>query len=306
MSMRSRPEDESGALSERSAPRRPRRGPPVHVGLALGAAAVVLAVGVSLALSSLLTSGVAPTPAAPILWSAILWSADTETGDLSQWNGDYGGGVYNTGTGEVAVDSSHAHSGRHSLRFSIAGADGTTGNQATRIFRWRTADGSPLPDDAYYSAWYLFPHTWRPAEFWNVFQWKTRISEDRTDPTFVLTIGNRPTGEMYFYLFDWITQAESGKSSVEVPTGRWVHIEARYRWSTARDGRVTFWQDGRQIIDVDGVQTMFPSEDPNARSWSLDNYTDGITPPEATIYADDAAISTVRLGAPLPEPAPAR
>jgi hypothetical protein len=171
----SRAEDESGAHSEKSAPRRPRRGPPVHVGSALGAAAILLAVGVSLALSSLVTSGVAPAATA-----RILWSADTETGNLSQWIGDDGGGVYNTGTGEVGVDSTRAHSGRHSLRFSIAGADGTTGNQATRIFRWRTADDSPLPDDAYYSAWYLFPDTWRPARFWNVFQWKTKISAEPT------------------------------------------------------------------------------------------------------------------------------
>lgn len=250
-------------------------------------ALVLISAAVALAVESTASSN---TPGA----KGVLWAADGETGDLSQWTGDGGGGPFVTGSGRVEIDSEIARSGRHSVRLSISGADGTTGSQAARLFRWRVADGSPLPEEAYYSAWYRFPHAWRPARFWNVFQWKTKISEERNDPTFVLNVQPLPQGGMRLSLFDGFRQETRDVSPVELPTGRWVHVEARYRWSSEAAGRVTVWQDGLPILGADGVQTEYPSDDPNARQWSLDNYTDGIEPADAAIFIDDAAISTVR------------
>ena len=277
--------------------RRPRRGllgPAVCLALLLAALAVV-----AYGLSGPDEPTPAPAPGVP----RILWSADTETGDLSQWTADEGGGVYNTGSGVVEVDDEVAHGGGHSLRFSITGADGTTGNQATRIFRWATADGSPLPDEAYYSAWYRFPQVWRPREFWNIFQWKTTISPDRSDPTFILDVFNGPDGAMRLAAYDWIAGVTRGESPDPLPVGRWVHIEARLRWSEAEDGALTVWQDGRQVIDVAGVRTAHASTEPFARGWSLDNYTNGVEPPVAAFNDDDAVISLDRVG-PTPEPEP--
>jgi hypothetical protein len=82
-----------------------------------------------------------------------------------------------------------------------------------------------------------------------------------------------------------------------------VHIEARLRWSEAEDGALTVWQDGRQVIDVEGVRTAHASKEPFARAWSLDNYTNGLEPPDAAFNVDDAVISLDRVG-PTPEPEP--
>jgi hypothetical protein len=102
---------------------------------------------------------------------------------------------------------------------------------------------------------------------------------------------------MGLYLWDAIAGGVvRGEAPVDLPPRRWVHLEACYVWSTAATGRVTFWQDGEQIIDVRDVRTEHPSEEPDARQWSIDNYTDGIDPPDLSILVDDAAISTGRLG----------
>jgi hypothetical protein len=262
-----------------------------------------------LAGAALVAAGAAPATAEALQATGpprVLWSADAETGDLSQWSGDRGGGVYNTGSGVVRVQRSVVRSGRYAMRFSITGADGAAGNQATRIFRWRTADWKPLPVAGYYSAWLYFPRRVRPAQFWNILQWMTKVSGSQIYPTFVLDVAARRSGAMYLHLWDAIGARGRGASRRNLATGRWVHIEAFYRWSTSESGRVTVWQDGRQVIDAPRVRTSYPSTDPNRRAWSLNNYTNGITPSAATIYADDVAISAERLGSspPLPRPGP--
>jgi hypothetical protein len=103
--------------------------------------------------------------------------------------------------------------------------------------------------------------------------------------------------------YDWIAGVTRGQSPDPLPVGRWVHIEARLRWSEAEDGALTVWQDGRQVIDVEGVRTAHASKEPFARAWSLDNYTNGLEPPDAAFNVDDAVISLDRVG-PTPEPEP--
>jgi hypothetical protein len=241
-----------------------------------------------------LSAAAAPAAAAG---ARVLWSARSEGVDLSEWSRDGGGGVYNSGTGTVAVQREVVHSGRFGMRLSIAHADGRSGDQAARLFRWRTRDGSPLPTTGYYSAWYRFPTRVSPTQFWNVFQSKTKLSDDQVDPTFVLNVDARPSGRMYLYLWDAIAERDRGASPIALPLDRWVHVEALYRWSTSATGRVIVWQDGRKILDAGRVRTTYPSRDPNRRQWGPANYTNGLSPPSATIYVDDAAISASRLGA---------
>ena len=59
------------------------------------------------------------------------------------------------------------------------------------------------------------------------------------------------------------------------------------------DGHIIVWQDGKEIYNVDGVRTKF--ED-SFNSWSINSYGAGISPSAFTVYVDDAAISTERLG----------
>jgi len=54
-----------------------------------------------------------------------------------------------------------------------------------------------------------------------------------------------------------------------------------------KTGRVTFWQDGEEILDARNVQTRYRDGD---CQWSVHNYSASLDPPEAAIYVDDAAI----------------
>ncbi|HEX3722609.1 MAG TPA: heparin lyase I family protein [Nitrolancea sp.] len=212
----------------------------------------------------------------------LLWSADQETGNLSQWTqGQFGEAVFNTGSGDIAITSDVAHSGTHALKLSISGANGTT--QAARLLRW-----NDNPIEGYYSVWFDFPQVYRPAEWWNVFQFKSMGAEN--DPMWVLNIGNRPDGSMFFYLWDALTQTSySPLNHVDVSPQQWTEVTAYYRRATDRTGRITIWQNGTLIFDVDQVQTAIA----NNVHWGIGNYTDNISPSDATIYADDAEIHTV-------------
>jgi hypothetical protein len=212
----------------------------------------------------------------------LLWSADHESGDLSQWTqGQFGEAVFNTGTGSVAISRDVAHSGNNSVKLSISGANGQT--EAARLLRWHDN-----PIEGYYSVWFDFPQVFRPAEWWNVFQFKSLGAESA--PMWVLNVGNRPDGSMFFYLWDALTGTSySPLSRVDISPERWTKITAYYRRATDRTGRITIWQDGALLFDVDQVQTAIADN----VHWGIGNYTDDISPPDATIYADDAEIYAV-------------
>jgi hypothetical protein len=129
-------------------------------------------------------------------------------------------------------------------------------------------------------------------------QWKSRdAATGRIDPTYMLNVSNRSTGEMYFTLRDWKNNKSYQANSLNIPVGRWVHLEAFYKKSRTDTGRVTIWQDGVQIYDIQNVKTALNSEyNGGGVSWSVINYTEGLSPSKVTIYADDAVISTRRIG----------
>ncbi len=231
-----------------------------------------------------------PTPAPvvePIASTGTIWSADTETGNLNQWTeGQYGEAVFNTGTGSVSVSKDVAHSGTSSLKMSITNASNTT--QAARIFRWNDPDGNSLPASAYYSVWYYFPQNYTTDQWWNVLQFKSKASNGSVDPMWVVNVGNRSNGNMYFYLWDAMhNKSYSAASQVDLPVGRWVHIETYFVRSTGSNGQITIWQDGVKLFDLQGLQTTTSDN----QQWSLANYTDNISPANTVIYADDAVIS---------------
>jgi hypothetical protein len=175
-----------------------------------------------------------------------------------------------------------------------------------RLFRWRESLSN---HQAYYSAWYYFPRIYR-AEWWNLFQFKSR--NDRTsssDPFWFLQIGNRPNGNMYLYLTWWHQlwldrgvegphRGEFGGKNydqvlADLPIGQWVHIEVFLRQSAAFDGQIIVWQDGVELVNQSNVRTRYPAV---GAEWSLNNYSGAIRPTPATIYIDDAVISTSRMG----------
>ena len=220
--------------------------------------------------------------------AGTLWSAGQETGDLSEWSLNDGGGIFNTGTGVASATSSLANSGRNAAALTISNAANAT--QAVRLFRWSEPRTTP---EAYYSIWLYFPETYAPTSWWNIEQWKSKMSETINDPLWTLNVGNR-SGQMYLYLYDWLNGASVSQPTVHyLPVGKWFHLETFYRQATDKTGQITMWQDGAKILDVSGVSTKRVGDEVQ---WSVDNYTDGITPSDATIYLDDAVISTTRIG----------
>ncbi len=194
----------------------------------------------------------------------------------------------NSGTGAVTVSTDVAHSGRYSAKLSISNASNQT--QGARLFRW---DESAAYPQAYYSAWYYFPQQYTGMIWWNVFQFKSKLSESANDPLWVLNVGNRGDGQMYFYLYDWVNRRAYSQGIKNIPVGTWFHLEAFYQQATDNTGRIAFWQDGQPIFDLGGVVTRRSGDEID---WSVANYTDNINPSDATIYVDDARISTTRLG----------
>ena len=220
----------------------------------------------------------------------LLWSANWETGDAAQLylpdvigGLNNGGGIFNQGSGKVSITDKVAHSGHYSAEMTIDSRIGEP--QAVRLFRWRES-----PAEAYFGVWYLFPNVYSPASWWNVSQFLSDGPEDQAT-MWVLNVGNRPTGEMFLYLFDWQQKKTYSQDLANIPVGNWTHVEVFYRRSTGDAGRITLWQDGIQLFDLQGVQTA----NSDLVKWSVDNYTDEITPSPATIYADDLEISTERV-----------
>jgi hypothetical protein len=190
----------------------------------------------------------------------------------------------------VAITSQVVHSGQYALALSIENANQPGNPQAARIFRWQEN-----PQEAYYSAWFYFPGHYQPGQYWNVFQFKSRTATNN-DPMWILNVGLEQDGRMFFYLWDGLNQQSYNTQltgqALPIPIRKWFHVEAYYRRAIDRTGQISIWQDDTQIFNIDNVQTALA----NNVQWSLNNYTDGITPDNPTIYVDDAAISTGRIG----------
>jgi hypothetical protein len=239
----------------------------------------------------MVTATATPAPAPPATQPGVIWSANHETGDLSQWTENDNGAVWNSGSGVASVTDRVAHSGRYAAQLTITGANNPGGDpQAVRIFRYKESQsGQPL----YYSAWYYFPQTYTPQMWWNIFQFKSK-SSTRNDAFWQLNVGNRADGKMYLYMRNWVNSRGYDQKLANLPVNTWTHIEVYYKQGIG-DGHITVWQDGVQLFDLDGITTRYADSYQSA-NWSLNNYTDAILPSDATIYVDDVAISTTRVG----------
>ena len=129
---------------------------------------------------------------------------------------------------------------------------------------------------------------WRTLDSWAAF------SAGSQNAKYMLGAGNRPDGRMYLLL---TRGADSGggtwhQAVADLPEGRWVHLEAYYRKAADQTGQVIVWQDGAQLLDVAGVRTANDDD----LQWAVTNYGQDTAPADVTVYVDDAAIGTSRLG----------
>jgi len=252
-----------------------------------------IAASVSITTCGSTSSPVSATSSAPR--GTLLWAADHETANMSQWYTDGGGGEFNSGAASSTASPDVAHTGGYSAKATIV----TPGTSGVRLFRWNESRATP---EAYYSAWFYFPRSYRIPDWWNIFSFKSRNGPVVNDAFWELEIGNRPGGAMYLYL-DWWNgltiegphRGEFGGRSYnqgvkDIPVANWTHIEVFLRQSGAFDGQVIVWQDGVELFNVKAVRTRYPPPNGVANEWSVNNYGDAITPSPTTIYIDDAEI----------------
>jgi hypothetical protein len=235
----------------------------------------------------------------------IIWKADHETGNLSQWHGwQAGDGAIDSGNctrPSSGVSSGVKRSGNYSMMMTID----TSSESGCRQFRNDEAfSGDPL----YYSAWFYLPKSHAATNSWNIFQYKSKHSgASGSDPIWVIDLMPRSDGKMNLVLRfkcssvkgPYSSSACSGSSSryyqtlMTVPVGQWFHVETYLEQSSSYGGHITVWQDGVKLFDMANVITKYSDGD---QRWSVNNYSDALTPNPATMYIDDAVIATERVG----------
>lgn len=217
----------------------------------------------------------------------LLWWTDHETGDLSDWVGKTGrGGFILPGNSRVEVVTEQARSGTHSLLIQDLTPE-------QRDFPLAARSG-PLPQGVYASAWYYLPSAVQPVGYWWFVLYRSRhapydFQSFRDEVRLSFTV--RGDGTMGCEL---LTE-ELGKIAplveLEIPVGRWFHIETYLRVTDGSDGELDVWQDGEQTFHATGKLT-----ETTWLEWMTGGVVDGLTTDASELYIDDAAISKERLG----------
>jgi hypothetical protein len=225
--------------------------------------------------------------------SDLLWTARFETGDFSEWTADAGGQAqaFPVPPNMIAISNGQAHTGGHAAALTITAAgDGTQENAVlSRV--------GGLPAEAYYSAWYYLPYSVSVGTFWVIFKFRTRTNADdpnTADELYDMDLATMSSGEMTLELYDHRTGADLplDVSNPIVPVEQWFQLEAFYRAANDNSGRLTYWLNGEQVVDI----TDAPSSPTSWVEWDACNVGEDLTPPTATLYVDDCAISRSRVG----------
>jgi hypothetical protein len=221
--------------------------------------------------------------------ASMLWSATFERGDLSEWTGDGQGGTFNENTLVApAVTTALAHGGRYAgaLTFSPTASMPST----NYLFR-----DQPSPPEAFYSAWFYVPSTIAVANWLSLTHFRESQTGDGNNLTAAwdLNLYPRPDGSLAAQLYDYIHLFNARETTpIPVPVDTWVQFEVYLKKATDDSGQVIVWQDGALILERLGLPTVIT----DWVQWDAGGAADASTPGPATVYVDDATISTVRIG----------
>jgi hypothetical protein len=223
--------------------------------------------------------------------SASSWKADMESGTYAEWDLGGFGGHFDDGDAASIVDSTHAHSGSHSLEMT---SNTTNGVAATRNFRWSLdARGTPLPKSATYTAWFFWDRVYRPKLFWNIMQWKTRTNDaGGNQPDWTINLYNNGSGmSLEWYDLHLKTTHKARTSFGSIQPDKWHEVKVTYTFDES-NGSITSSLDGRRWFSISGVATQWPttSTNPRYRHWSVNNYTNSNMPALSHLWVDDASI----------------
>ena len=215
----------------------------------------------------------------------IFWSG-AETGDTSEWTAGGSGAIFIQAQGQVEPVNAPVRRGAHSFLALINDPDATLTQAA--LFR-----NGPFPAEAYYSAWFRLGETHTTA-YWAIMKIQAFVSPGDTMPVNVwdLVLESDAAGILTLFLSDHRTNETVARSTMPVPIGVWFHVEMLVKASTDATGSMAVWQDGVRVLGVDNYVTA-PSDQ---LAFGVGNIATAISPTLASIWIDDAAISTQRLG----------
>ena len=218
----------------------------------------------------------------------------------------------NSGRAAAEASTEQAHSGRWSAKLTIVTPNSPT--SGARMFRWTEARANR---SLYYSVWVYIPTYYSltgdgsHGRFWLLLQFKSRSADDsRNDPVWGFYVDDPDRGQYYLKAgWGWGGTRLAGPHSgdgvggkfyqqmvAQLAVGQWVHLEALLKQSSGFDGQLTLWQDGVMLFDFHNVRTSYNNCNYNSwcadNEWSINMYSDGLSPNPSVIYIDDAKIST--------------
>lgn len=224
--------------------------------------------------------------------SEITWWTDHETGDFSDWFKN-NGKVWTTGGGAVAVVNSPVRSGSHSLRALSNTSDASELSAAIGVRE------SLTPNLACYSAWYYVPALLNANKVWLFFKFRSRTQPSDADSAveaWDVDVVPNGDGSGSLAIHSYQTDTRTSVKNAVVPVARWFQLEACLLASSGVEGRLSIWLDDALVFELEGQPTL-PSQ---WVEWNVGNVAEATTPATASVFADDAAISTRRLGPDYP------
>ena len=224
--------------------------------------------------------------------SDVFWTSRFEGSNFDEWIGqaDPGAQAFPAGN-TIEVSTEKAHQSNYAAKLTInSPGDGTRGSAVL------SRQGTDLPDEGYYSAWFYFPRS-VSGSYWVIFKFRMRTAPD--DPQsagelYDLNLTSLPSGEMTLSLYNHRTASVTPLDVPDpiVPVAAWFHIEAYFRNRPGAGERVTYWIDGQQILDI--VDPTAPAT--SWIEWNTCSIGNNLNPSTAVLYIDDAAISGTRVG----------
>jgi hypothetical protein len=221
--------------------------------------------------------------------SDLLWTALFEGANFDEWTADGNGGAqaFPAPPNVIEIAGERVRHGGQAAKLTVDSPDGNSHGSAA-LSRY-----GALPVEAYYSAWYYLPRTVTVGNYWVIFKFRQQ-DQSTMDELYDLDLINLQSGEMSLQLYDHRRGAvvDFDMPDPVVPVGQWFQIEAFYRNAQDATGRVTFWLDGRPIVDIRN-QAMAPTP---WVEWNVCSIGENLNPSTAVLYVDDCAVSRSRVG----------
>jgi hypothetical protein len=220
--------------------------------------------------------------------SDLLWTGLFERANFDEWAGDMAGvaHAFPAPPNLIEVSSERVRHGSYAAKLTIDAPAGSRGSAVLTRY-------GELPPAAHYSAWYYLPRSVTVGTYWVIFKFRQQ-DQATMDELFDLDLINLDTGEMSLQLYDHRRQGlvDLDLPNPVVPVGQWFQIEAFYRNAQDDTGRLTFWLDGRPIVDI-ANQPMAPTP---WVEWNACSIGENLMPTTAVLYVDDCAVSRTRVG----------